>query len=46
MRLTCTTTALACLALAYPALAQDLQRATPESVGLSSRGVAGAHRRR
>ena len=39
MRLTCTTIALACLALAYPALAQDLQRASPESVGLSSAGL-------
>ena len=39
MRLTCTAIALACLALAYPALAQDLQRASPESVGLSSAGL-------
>ena len=39
MRLTCTTIALACLALAYPALAQDLQRASPESGGLSSAGL-------
>ena len=39
MRLTRTAIALACLALACPALAQDLQRATPESVGLSSAGL-------
>ena len=39
MRLTCTAIALACLALAYPALAQDLQRVSPESVGLSSAGL-------
>ena len=39
MRLTCTAIALACLALAHPALAQDLQRASPESVGLSSAGL-------
>ena len=39
MRLTCTAIALACLTLAYPALAQDLQRASPESVGLSSAGL-------
>ena len=39
MRLTCTAIALACLALAHPALAQNLQRASPESVGLSSAGL-------
>ena len=39
MRLTCTAIALVCLALAHPALAQDLQRASPESVGLSSAGL-------
>ena len=39
MRLTRTAIALACLAPACPALAQDLQRATPESVGLSSAGL-------
>ena len=39
MRLTCTAIALGCLALAHPALAQDLQRASPESVGLSSAGL-------
>ena len=42
MRLTCTAIALACLATAYPALAQDLQRASPESVGLSSAGLGRA----
>ena len=42
MRLTCTAIALACLALAHPALAQDLQRASPESVGLSSAGLGRA----
>ena len=39
MRRTRTAITLACLALACPALAQDLQRATPESVGLSSAGL-------
>ena len=39
MRLTCTAIALVCLALAHPALAQNLQRASPESVGLSSAGL-------
>ena len=33
------TLTLACLLLAWPALAQDLARATPESVGLSSAGL-------
>ena len=39
MRPARTAIALACLALAWPALAQDLQRATPESVGFSSTGL-------
>ena len=33
------TLTLACVVLAWPALAQDLSRATPESVGLSSAGL-------
>ena len=33
------TLTLVCLVLAWPALAQDLARATPESVGLSSAGL-------
>ena len=39
MRPTRTALTLACLALAWPAVAQDLQRATPESVGFSSTGL-------
>ena len=39
MRLTRIAIPLACLTLACPAVAQDLQRATPESVGLSSAGL-------
>jgi CubicO group peptidase (beta-lactamase class C family) len=36
--------ALACLSLAWPVLAQDLQRVSPESVGLSSAALAEATR--
>ena len=39
MKPTRTAITLACLALAWPALAQDLERATPESVGFSSAGL-------
>ena len=39
MRLTRTAMTLACLTLAGTALAQDLERATPESVGFSSTGL-------
>ena len=39
MALRRTAITLACLTLSYPALAQDLHPATPESVGLSSAGL-------
>ena len=39
MRTGCFTIALACLCLAGPATGQNLDRATPESVGLSSAGL-------
>ena len=39
MRRTRTATTLVCLILAWPVFAQDLQRATPESVGLAREGL-------